>query len=80
MSRLVTFVCDRCHSFTKEGEKRGWITLYAALDPDKRKNTTFHLCPDCARAVIYELWENPEAVAQENKKLLDEKLKLENSN
>lgn len=80
MSRLVSFVCDKCHTFAKEGDKRGWITLYSPLDPNSRKNTTFHLCPACTRNTIYQLWDDPEAVAQESKKLLDEKLKLEDSN
>lgn len=79
MSRLVAFICDKCHTFAREGEKKGWITMYAALNPDSKKNTTFHLCPSCARAAIHTLWDNPEEVAQENKKLLNEKLRLESN-
>ena len=77
MGRLVAFICDKCRTFAREEDRRGWITMYAPLNPNSKKNTTFHLCPKCARAAIYQLWDEPETVAQENKKLLDEKLKLE---
>lgn len=79
MSRLVAFICDKCHTLSKQGEKKGWITMYATLDPASKKNTTMHLCPDCTRKALYQLWEDPQAVAEANKKLLDEKLKLESN-
>lgn len=77
MAKLTTFICDKCHTFTKGEEKRGWTTLYAPLNPQLKKNTTFHLCPTCARDAIFSLWDDPYATADESKKLLEEKIKLD---
>ncbi|MGM9969817.1 MAG: hypothetical protein ACI35S_05410 [Anaeroplasma sp.] len=80
MAKLVAFICDNCHTFAKEDDKKGWITLYASLNPHSKKNTTFHLCPNCARDAILKLWDNPEAVALESKMLLSKKLAENNDN
>lgn len=75
MSKLVAFICDECHTVSKRGHGHGWITLYAQLDPNKNKNTTMHLCPNCARNLMFKLWDNPEEVSRRNKALLEQRLK-----
>ena len=81
MSKTTTFICDQCRVITNEESKKWWLTMYASIDSDKvgmsGKQVTFHLCPKCARAAVFRLWDDPVETASQNKKILAEKTKVD---
>lgn len=81
MSKLTTFICDQCQVISEMESKKGWLTMYASIDPDKvgksSKQVVLHLCPKCAREAVFKLWDDPVETAAQNKKILAEKTKVD---